>query len=382
MNPGRIRPTWVEVDLDAIAANVETLQACAPNSMVMAVVKANGYGHGAVQVAKAAVEAGASWLGVASVEEGMELRRAGITTPCLVLGHVQPGQADSALLYSLRPAVYQMEVVQECAKWARAYGRKMPLHVKVDTGMGRVGLPPDEVVSFIKQVNSLPFVTVEGLFTHFAVADEPGNPMTAQQIGRYQQVLADLEAEGIEIPIRHTCNSAGIMLHPAGHYDMVRAGIAMYGMPPDPQVNWPVELKPALTWKTRISFLKEVEAGAPLSYGATYRPEERERIAVVPVGYADGLSRSLSNRGQMLVNGHPCPIVGRVCMDQTLIKIPDGVPAQVGDDVIIIGPGQSADVLARELGTINYEIVCDIGPRVPRFYRRGEEWLKEERRPG
>ncbi|HLO01521.1 MAG TPA: alanine racemase [Symbiobacteriaceae bacterium] len=382
MNPGRIRPTWVEVDLDAIAANVQTLKACAPNSMLMAVVKANAYGHGVVQVAKAAVQAGAEWLGVASVEEGMELRRAGITTPCLILGHVQPGQADNTLLYDLRPTVYQMEVVQECSKWARAYRRKMALHVKVDTGMGRVGLPPEQVVAFIKQVNSLPMLEVEGLFTHFAVADEPENPMTGAQISRYNQVLADLEAEGIQIPIRHTCNSAGIMIHPSGHYDMVRAGIAMYGMPPDPQVKWPVELKPALTWKTRISFLKEVEAGAPLSYGGTYRPTERERIAVLPVGYADGLSRNLSNRGVLLVNDHPCPIVGRVCMDQTLIRIPDGVEAQVGDDVIIIGPGQPAHALAQMLGTINYEIVCDIGPRVPRFYRRGDEWIKEERRPG
>lgn len=382
MNPERIRPTWVEVDLDAIAENVKTLKACAPTAKLMAVVKANGYGHGAIQVARAALEAGAEWLGVAAVEEGMELRRAGISAPCLVLGHVQPGQADSALLYDLRPAVYQMEVVQECAKWARAYRRKMPLHIKVDTGMGRVGLRPEQVVEFVKQVNSLPSVEVEGLFTHFAVADEPANPMTSEQLARYAQVLADLKAEGIEIPLRHTCNSAGIMLHPEGHYDMVRAGIAMYGLAPDPAVTWPVELKPALSWKTRISFLKEVEAGAPLSYGATYRAAERERIAVVPVGYADGLSRTLSNRGQMLVNGHPCPIVGRVCMDQTLIRIPDGVAAQVGDDVIIVGPGLPAEAMAALLGTINYEIVCDIGPRVPRFYRRGEEWLKEERRPG
>jgi alanine racemase len=382
MNPWRIRPTWVEVDLDAIAANVQTLKACAPDSILMAVVKANAYGHGVAQVAKAAVEAGAQWLGVASVEEGMEIRRAGISTTCLVLGHVQPGQADNALLYDLRPTVYQMEVVQECSKWARAYRRKMDLHVKVDTGMGRIGLRPDEVVSFIKEVNSLPFVEVEGLFTHFAVADEPDNPATAEQLRRYDQVLNDLEAAGIKIKFRHTCNSAGIMLHPAGHYDMVRAGIAIYGLPPDPRVEWPVPLKPALTWKTRISYIKEVEAGSPLGYGGTYRPAARERIATLPVGYADGLSRNLSNRGHLLLHGQPCPIVGRISMDQTLIRIPEGVEAKVGDDVIIIGPGQPAHVMADLLGTINYEVVCDIGPRVPRFYRRGEAWVKEERRPG
>lgn len=348
----------------------------------MAVVKANGYGHGAVPVAKAALEAGAQWLGVAAVEEGMELRRAGITAPCLVLGHVQPGQADNALLYDLRPAVYQLEVAQECSKWARAYRRPMALHVKVDTGMGRVGLPPEQVVAFIKTVNSLPFLSVEGLFTHFAVADEPENPMTAAQIARYEQLLAALEAEGISLKLRHTCNSAGIMLHPQGHYEMVRAGIAMYGLPPDPRVEWPIELKPALSWKSRITLLKEVEAGVPLSYGATYRPAERERIAILPVGYADGLSRNLSNRGQVLLHGQPCPIVGRVCMDQTLVRIPEGVPAAVGDEVTIIGPGQPAHALADLLGTINYEVVCGIGSRVPRFYRRGGEWIKEERRPG
>jgi alanine racemase len=377
MNPGRMRPTWVEVDLDAIQANVRRLKALAPHATFMAVVKANGYGHGAVPVARAALEAGADWLGVASVEEGMDLRKAGVGAPILVLGHVQPGQADSVLLYNLRPAVYRMALAQELSKWARAYRKKIAVHVKVDTGMGRIGLQPTEVVPFVQQIAALPGLEVEGLFTHFAVADEPENPMTREQIARYEDVLNALEEAGIRIPLRHTCNSAGIMLHPAGHYDMVRAGIALYGLPPDPGVTWPVELTPALTWKTRISFLKEVSADTPLSYGATYRTAGRERIAVLPVGYADGLSRLLSNRGSLLVHGHPCPIVGRICMDQTLIRIPDGVPAQEGDEVILIGPGQPAHVIAGWMGTINYEVVCGIGRRVPRFYRQNGEFVKE-----
>jgi alanine racemase len=378
----RMRPTWVEVDLDAIASNVQTLKALAPQSQFMAVVKANAYGHGANMVARAAVEAGADWLGVASVEEGMDLRKAGISTTTLVLGHIQAGQADNALLYNVRPAIYQLEVAQECSKWARAYRRKMDVHVKIDTGMGRVGVQPDQAVEFIRQVNALPFLEVEGVFTHFALADDPSSPMTGEQIALFEQVLVELESAGISVKFRHACNSAGIMLHPEGHYDMVRAGIALYGLPPDPRVEWPVELKPALTWKTRITFLKEVAAGTPLSYGATYRPETKARIAVLPVGYADGLSRNLSNRGHLIVGGHPCPIVGRICMDQTLIQIPDAVPAQEGDDVTIIGPGQSADTIAELIGTINYEVVCNIGRRVPRFYRRGEAWIKEEKPQG
>ena len=372
MNLDRMRPTWAEIDLSAIRANVAELKRLNTARHFMAVVKANGYGHGATAVAKAALEAGADWLGVATVEEGVDLRRNGITAPIMVMGYVAPGQADTVLMYDLRVALFDMDLARALNQWARPMMRKAKVHLKVDTGMGRVGLRPGHLTPLAVQLAELPNVEVEGVFTHLAVADEPGNEFTAQQIGQFEEALAELAEAGIRPEIRHAANSAGLMLHRSSHYDLVRAGIALYGLPPAPDVVWPARLTPALSWKSRIAMLKWVEPGTSISYGRTYRSSGREQIASLPVGYADGYSRLLSNRGSVLVHGQRCPVVGRVCMDQILVRLPDDMAAKVGDEVVLIGRQGSDEVSATEMaqviGTINYEVVCGISERVPRHY--------------
>jgi alanine racemase len=379
MEPHQIRPTHVEVDLGAIKRNVVNLRQCAPTAQLMAVVKADGYGHGALPVAKAALEAGATWLGVAILEEALELRRAGLDVPILIFGYVPPDRAAEVVRYDLRPALFDRVLAEALDQQGRAQGRKAKVHLKVDTGMGRVGIPFDRAVDFARWMEELPHLEVEGLFTHFAVADEPDNPFTGVQIDRFESARAALRSAGIEPPVVHACNSAGLMLHPRAHYSLVRAGIALYGLPPDPKVRWPVELVPALSWRTRVSMVKTVPAGSPISYGCTYRTQRTERIATLPVGYADGYSRLLSNRAEVLIHGRRCPVVGRVCMDQTMVRLPDDLEVRPGDEVVLIGKQGtekiSASDLAGLIGTINYEIVCAIGRRVPRLYRKDESGL-------
>lgn len=374
MEFARLRPTWVEINLDAISQNVAELRRLSPNAQLMAVVKADGYGHGALQVARTALEAGATWLGVATVEEGVELRRNGVVAPTLVFGYVPEEQIGMVVLHGIRPAVFSLDLARALEDRGKGLVRQAYLHLKVDTGMGRVGVRPDEIVAFVRALKQLPHVEIEGVFTHLATADEPDNPFAAEQLAEFERVLALLREEGINPPVIHAANSAGIMLWPDSHYDLVRAGIAMYGHPPDPAVTWPAKLTPALTWRTRVGLVKEVPAGTPVSYGCTYRSETAERIASLPVGYADGFPRGLSNKGQVLIRGRRCQVVGRVCMDQTMVRIPDGLSVEPGDEVVIIGEqggdAITASEVAGHLGTINYEVLCAISKRVPRLYRK------------
>ncbi|MBY6275137.1 alanine racemase [Symbiobacterium thermophilum] len=367
-----MRPTWAEVDLNAVRANIRALKRISKAPRLMAVVKANGYGHGAVPVATAAIEAGADWLGVASVEEGVTLRRHGIFAPILVLGYVSPGQAEAVLTEGLRVALFDGELGQALNREGRRLGRRARVHLKVDTGMGRIGLQPAEVGRLGRELARLDHVEVEGVFTHLATADEPGNPYTRLQLERYEAALAELAAAGVRPAIRHAANSAGLMLHPEAHYDMVRSGIAVVGLPPAPGVAWPVKLAPALTWKTRVGLVKWLEAGHSISYGCTYTTARREQIATLPVGYADGYPRRLSNRAQVLIRGRRCPVVGVVTMDQMMVRVPDDLPVRVGDEVVLIGRQGGEEITATELAgladTISYEIVCGISRRVPRFY--------------
>lgn len=374
MELSRLRPTRAEVDLDAIAHNTQALKALAPGARFMAVVKANGYGHGAVPVARAALAAGATWLGVATPEEGVELRAAGLDAPVLVLGYVDPAQAALVVAHDLRTALFHADLAEALAAAARIAGKEARVHVKVDTGMGRVGIQPAEAIAFLTALKRHAGLEVEGIFTHLATADEPHHDYAAQQIARFATMLQSLQEAGLQPPIRHTCNSAGTMLHPAGQYDLVRAGIALYGLPPDPAVTWPVQLKPALRWETRVAMIKRLPPGSPVSYGRTYVTTAEESIATLPVGYADGFSRLLTNRGEVLIRGHRCPVVGRVCMDQVMVKVPDGLAVQVGDPVVLIGQQNGEQItagdMAARIGTINYEVVCAIARRVPRIYRQ------------
>ncbi|MDF2627488.1 MAG: alanine racemase [Symbiobacteriaceae bacterium] len=374
MEFARLRPTWVEINLDAIGHNVAELRRQAPDSQLMAVVKADGYGHGALQVARTALAAGATWLGVATVEEGVELRRNGVVAPTLVFGYVPEEQTGMVLLHGIRPAVFSLDLARALEERGKGLIRKAYVHLKIDTGMGRVGIRPDEVVPFVRELKKLPHIEVEGVFTHLATADEPENPFAAEQLVEFERVLALLREEGINPPIIHAANSAGLMLWPKSRYDLVRAGIAMYGHPPDPAVAWPADLRAALTWRTRVGLIKEVTPGTPISYGCTYRAECAERIASLPVGYADGFPRGLSNRGEVLIRGRRCQVVGRVCMDQTMVRIPPDLAVQPGDEVVIIGEQDGERITASEvaghLGTINYEVLCAVSKRVPRLYRQ------------
>jgi alanine racemase len=374
MRHDEMRPTWVEIDLDRIAANVSALKRLAPHAALMAVVKADGYGHGAIPTARVALEAGATWLGVATVEEADLLRRAGLDAPLLVLGYVVPLQAPILLQYEIRTTVFHLDLAEALSRAAVAVGRRARVHMKVDTGMGRVGVRPEELVGFAQAVRQMPNLEIEGVFTHLATADEPENPFAQEQLAVFTASLEALRLVGIEPPIRHACNSAGLMLLPEGHYDLVRGGIALYGLPPDPGVKWPVLLQPALSWRTRVSMVKRVDPGTALSYGATYRAAANESIATLPVGYADGFSRRLSNRGFVLIHGHRCPVVGRVCMDQTMVRVPEGTAVQEGDEVVLIGEQDGSKITAGDMAqlidTINYEVVCAVSKRVPRFYRR------------
>jgi alanine racemase len=362
--------SWVDVDLGAVAHNVRVLRRTVEPAGVLAVVKADGYGHGAVPVAGAAIDAGAVALGVAIVAEGVELRDAGIESRVLVLSEPRADELAECVAFGLEPAVYTTDGVAAVAKAAADHGRVTTVHVKVDTGMHRVGAPPDEALAVAEAVVGEPSLALGSIWTHCAVADEPDNPFTAQQLARYDGVLAAASARGIEVPWRHAANSAAALCHPAARYDVVRVGIALYGIAPAPALAGIADLRPALAWKARVSFVKTVPAGDGISYGLRHRFERDTVVATVPVGYADGVARRWSSHdagGEVVVGGERRPVVGVVTMDQLMVDCGD-VPVRAGDVVELIGPDLTADEWAERLGTIAYEIVCGIGPRVPRRY--------------
>lgn len=369
-----IRPTHAVIDLAAIQHNVRELRRLTrQGAAFMAVVKADGYGHGAVPAARAALAAGADWLGVAVVEEAAELRQAGLTAPTLVLGWLPPEQAGLAAELGIAVTVFDAASAQALDAAGQARGRRVPVHIKVDTGMGRVGVRPEQAVEFARTLAGLPGLEVEGIFTHLATADEPDPAYAQQQLARFDGALAALTAAGLRPPIAHAANSAGIMAHPAAHHDLVRAGISLYGLKPDPALDWPADLRPAMSLKSRVGLVKTMQAGEPVSYGREWTAAGGERVASIPVGYADGYRRLFTNRGYMLIGGRRCRVVGRVCMDQTMVLLPPGLDAAPGDEVVLLGSQGNeeitADEWARTLDTINYEVVCLVGRRVPRVYR-------------
>ena len=377
------RPIWAEIDLDAIGDNVRAIRnAVGMQPHIMAVVKANAYGHGAVAVAWASLQAGATWLGVARLEEAIELREAGLTAPILILGHCPPGCVPEALAWDIRLTVSSVREAREMARWASAAGGTLRLHLKVDTGMGRLGMLAgpelggdlENAVQEIAEIQGLAAISLEGVFTHFACADSKDKSSAEAQWRLYIRLLQALENHGLSFPVRHAANSAAIIDLPHTHLDLVRAGIMLYGLYPSPEVDHSnVRLTPAMSIKTRITHVKEVPAGFAVSYGSTYSTPAPTRIATVPVGYADGYSRLLSSQASMLVRGQRVPVVGRVCMDQTLIDVGRVPEAAHGEEVVVLGTqGEaeiSADELARLTETINYEVVATVMARVPRVYR-------------
>jgi alanine racemase len=374
-NDPRYRPVWVEIDLDAVRANVRALVDLAAPAVVMAVVKADGYGHGAVPVARAALDAGAGWLGVALVEEGAELRAAGIDAPVLVLSEPPPPAAPAVVALGLTPVAYTPPGIDALAKAVADSGAEpLPVHLKVDTGMHRVGCAVADARALAESIVARDELRLEGVLTHFAVADEPDDPYTEQQLDRFDDVLADLRNAGITFDLVHAANSAALLAFTdRARFDLVRCGISVYGVPPAPNLAGRVQLLPAMTFKARVSHVKRLPAGARLSYGLRYTMPRDGTVATVPVGYADGVPRALSaTGGHVLVRGRGHPIAGTVTMDQLMVDVGD-TPVEVGDEVALLGRDGDAEITADEwadrLGTIAYEVVCSIGRRVPRSYR-------------
>lgn len=365
---------WAEVSLGAVAENVRALAALAAPAEVCAVVKADGYGHGASPVARAAVDAGAAWLAVAQVPEATELRDAGIDAPILLLSEPRATEVDEILAARAHVTAYTPGMVERLgAAAAERGGPALPIHLKVDTGMRRVGATAADALTLAKAVDVHPALRLESVWTHCAVADEPDHPFTALQLERYEAVLAEVAAAGIEVPLRHAANSAAAIAHPAARYDLVRCGIALYGIAPAPALSGAVDLAPAVRLATEVAFVKPVAKGDGVSYGLRHHVERDTCVATLPIGYADGVFRALGTGNQdVLIGGRRCPMVGVVTMDQVMVDVGPDADVQAGDEAVLLGAQGdervTPDEWAARIGTIAYEVVCAIGARVERRY--------------
>lgn len=367
------RPTIATISLDAVRHNIRAIkESVGSDTEVMAVVKADAYGHGMVPVASAALSAGASWLGLATVDETVALRKAGINAPTLILGPTFPEDASVLVENDISVAAGSVNALKALGKAASLLGNKAKVHLKVDTGMGRFGFWWEDLISDLEDISKIPGIILEGCFTHFAVSDIPDYTYTEMQHKSFRKFLAAAEGRGFTFPVIHAANSGAILQHPATRYNVVRAGVMLYGMLPDFDTQKTVPMEPVMTLTTRIIEIRTHPPGRFLSYGCTFRTERESRIGIMPLGYGDGYSRKLSNRGQVIVRGRRAPIVGRVCMDQVLIDL-TGIPeAQIGDEVLLWGK-KGADSLPVEevaawMETITYEVTCALGKRVPRIH--------------
>lgn len=376
-------PSWIEVNLDAIEANVKNVKSFIGEKVeLIAVVKANAYGHGIIPVARVALETGASRLAVARASEGIKLRRAGIEAPILVMNYIPLAEVPQVIRYNLTPTLITLEQAEAFSHEATRARKKLPVHIKVDTGMGRFGLMPEEVERFVREVASLPGLVLEGLYTHFSVADEVNEDSTNYTLRQFEtfiKLVEKLEKAGFYFPIKHACNSAATVRFPSMHLDAVRVGIILYGLRPSEEVEPPFILFPALSLKARVARVRVLPAGFPISYGRTYVTSRPTPVALVPVGYGDGYHRLISNRGFVLIKGIKVPVVGRICMDQFVVDVSGLEGVREGDEVVLIGEqgGEriGAEEVARWAETINYEVVASLNTRLPRIYLRGGKIL-------
>ncbi len=374
----RGRPLRAEIDLDALRANVASIrQRLAPGTQIAAVVKANAYGHGAVQCARAALEGGASYLAVNLADEGVELRRAGLTCPILTLGFVAPWEAAKAAEARLTVTVNTRQLALALSAAARERGLTLPVHVKIDTGLSRYGLLPGEAPAFIAELARLPHLRWQGLWTHFANADATDKAHALRQLERFETVCRELAAQGLRPELRHTGASAGMIELAGSHFELVRPGIAIYGLYPSPEVDHSWQLLPVMSLKSVVARLRELPAGESVGYGCTHTLSCASRLALIPAGYGDGLRRSLANGGQVLIRGRRAPVVGRVSMDQFTVDVTSLPQVEEGDEVVLLGRQGQDEITAEEIGgwfdTLNYEVVTGISHRVPRLYfQRGE----------
>lgn len=358
---------WVEVNLDALAHNVRQLKQHSPQAQLMAVVKADAYGHGAVVVAQTVLNHGATWLAVATIPEGIELRQAGITAPILVLGVTcTPQQIQAIAQWQLQPS---LSTPKQALVFSKALDSLLPVHLKFDTGMSRLGVPWQEAVEFVEFVNRLPNLAIASLYSHLAMADSPDPTVTQQQHVHFQEVVQQIQRAGIPLPLLHLANSAATLSNPALHYDLVRVGLALYGLYPGEHLKPVVDLKPVMQVRARVTQVKTIPAGTGVSYGHQFVAQQPLELAVVAIGYADGVPRNLSNRISVLIQGQRVRQIGAITMDQLMVDA-SNIPVQEGSVITLLGTDGdqqvSADDWAKLLGTISYEIVCGFKERLPR----------------
>nr|WP_317358420.1 alanine racemase [uncultured Tyzzerella sp.] len=367
-----------EINLDNIAYNVANIRKTIDKkTKIMAIVKADAYGHGAIEVAKTALYNGADWLGVAIIDEAIELRKNNIFEPILILGHTIEHKLLQVIKYNITQTVFSYDMAKKLSDEAKKIEKTVDIHIKIDTGMSRLGfLPNDKTIDEIIAIKNLPYINITGIFTHFATADMKDKSFTKEQFEKYLWVIKKLEEKGINNLIKHISNSGAILDLEEYRLDMVRAGIILYGMYPSKEVLKNIDLKPAMSLKTHISYVKEIEENISVSYCRTYFTNKKTKIATIPVGYADGYSRILSNKARVFVNGKYANVIGNICMDQFMIDVTYIPNVKEGDIVTLMGENIKAEELANLQNTINYEIVCNIGKRIPRVYIKNNQFLK------
>jgi len=374
-----IRPVWAEINLDNLAHNIREIRKIVKqDTLITAVIKANAYGHGSVEAAKTFLENGADRLAVATLSEAIELREAGIGVPILILGYTPESQYSQVIKYDITQTIYNVESASAFSEAASAQNKTGTIHIKIDSGMGRIGfLPKDESIDEIISISKLPNIYIEGIFTHFATADEKDKTYTRLQYERFSTVVRKLEERGLSIPIKHVSNSAAIIDFPEYNLDMVRPGIILYGYYPSNDVNKDrIKLKPAMTLKAKVSNVKTVSKGTGISYGQIFVTERESKIATIPIGYADGFTRMLSSKAEAFIKGKRVPVVGRICMDQCMLDVTDVEDVKIGDEVVLLGYEEGypdADEIGEKLNTISYEILCMVGRRIPRVYIKNDE---------
>ncbi|MBU4128536.1 alanine racemase [bacterium] len=365
--------TWAEIDLAALIHNFKEIRKkVGPDVGVMAIVKAQGYGHGMVQVSRPLEKEGVNYFGVTSPTEAFLLRKEGIESPILILGPTLLEKIEKIIKKNITQTICTKEMALALQGECKRFKKRLKVHIEVDTGMGRTGVPHQRALKLIKEIIKIPELVVEGIFTHFSTADEEDKSFTKEQIKKFKEILEKLEKEKINIPLKHAANSAGILGFPESYFNMVRPGLALYGIYPSRYVSRSLDLHPVMSLKSKVIYLKRVKKGATISYGKTYVTNKNTTIAILPIGYEDGYNRLLSNKGEVIIRGKRVRIAGRVCMDQTIIDVGEVPDVKVGDEAVLIGKqgGErvSVEEIAEKVNTVPHEVVCRIAGRVPRVY--------------
>lgn len=372
------RPTWVEIDLNALRHNLLAVKKrVGPQIKILGIVKADAYGHGDCEVSRVLLNNGVEMLGIAILEEGIQLRDKGIKAPLLILGGIFEEQIDTLIHYDLTPTVYDLKLAEVLSKKATYFNKKLKVHVYVDTGMGSIGVKHDNTVEFVKFVKNLKNILIEGIYTHCSSSDEKDSAFTNLQIKRFRGVLDALDTIKVRIPLRHMANSGAILGYPESYFNTVRPGLSLYGLYPSEDVSRDIGIRPVMSFKTRIIHIKDMESGDVVGYSKVYRIAKPTRVATLPLGYDDGYNRLLSNQGEVIIRGKRASIIGRVCMDQCFVNVTNIKDVSVGDEVVLYGSQAqetiSVESIAKQLNTIPYEVTCSISKRVPRIYTNKED---------